>query len=362
MVRLFHILTIKNKFMKTKIKILGLGQTSMICAIMLCKRGFDVEIFDEKPLDQFKQSHFALLRFKTDKIEQETGIKLSKFKTEKAIYIGKHFDKVIVNESNIELNNKYSFKVSGKYQSRSIGNLNSGIRYQPPENFFELLLNKCVELGVKFKKESINASINAIINKFDNFNVISTIPMPKINEIIFKKDINFDFQKIYTAEFELTENVFDVNQTIYFPEEHHLPYRISITNNKIKCEMSKKQYENKKNKHSEIEIIDDLMNIFCDAFGVNFDFIRTCFLNFDFKNVIKEQKFGKISPIDEHTRQTIIYQLTKKYNIYSLGRFSCWRNILLDDVVDDVKVIEKLISLKNFSESYESSKSIVKNF
>jgi hypothetical protein len=35
--------------------------------------------------------------------------------------------------------------------------------------------------------------------------------------------------------------------------------------------------------------------------------------------------------------------LTEEHNIYSLGRFATWRQLLLDDLVKDIGVIEKLI-------------------
>jgi hypothetical protein len=38
-----------------------------------------------------------------------------------------------------------------------------------------------------------------------------------------------------------------------------------------------------------------------------------------------------------------LFRLTHERNIYSLGRFATWRNILLDDVVDDIAAIKKLL-------------------
>ena len=55
------------------------------------------------------------------------------------------------------------------------------------------------------------------------------------------------------------------------------------------------------------------------------------------------QEFGKIRPIDENIRKEFIFQMTSKHNIYSVGRFATWRQLLLDDVVDDLKVVEQFI-------------------
>jgi hypothetical protein len=35
--------------------------------------------------------------------------------------------------------------------------------------------------------------------------------------------------------------------------------------------------------------------------------------------------------------------MTSKYGIYSIGRFATWRQLLLDDVVDDIQHVEKFI-------------------
>ena len=57
-----------------------------------------------------------------------------------------------------------------------------------------------------------------------------------------------------------------------------------------------------------------------------------------------KQKYGKIRPIDENVRQNFIYTLTEKYNIYSVGRFATWRQLLLDDVVKDIQLVEEFIN------------------
>ena len=56
-----------------------------------------------------------------------------------------------------------------------------------------------------------------------------------------------------------------------------------------------------------------------------------------------EQEYGKIMPIDEHLRKRFIFEMTTKHNIYSVGRFATWRQLLLDDVVEDIQHIEQFI-------------------
>jgi len=55
------------------------------------------------------------------------------------------------------------------------------------------------------------------------------------------------------------------------------------------------------------------------------------------------QKYGKITPIDEKIRQEFIFEMTTRYNLYSVGRFATWRQLLLDDVVGDIQKVEQFI-------------------
>ena len=55
------------------------------------------------------------------------------------------------------------------------------------------------------------------------------------------------------------------------------------------------------------------------------------------------QRHGKIAPINDDWRKSFIYDLSINHNIYSLGRFGTWRNLLLDDVLKDINVLKKLM-------------------
>lgn len=340
--------------MKKNIQILGFGQTSMIAGIMLTNRGYQVEIIDNKPLTQ---THFALLRFKTKAIEQETGIKLEEVEIKKGIYA----DGKIFNESNIKFDNFYSKKVTGKIQKRSIGNLSTGKRYTPPVDFFDQLIKKCKKLDIKITNDAdidLKLTTREIINK-PSTHFISTLPMPKLYKMVHNEDVEFEFDKVFVVEFIIDEC--DVHQTIYYPlnEPSNPAYRISIVGNIMKCEIS----ENSMKYYKEIylykfqNLLYNLKQQIERSFGISITNHIENYLSAGVENVVKEQKFGKISPIDEDLRQKIIYNLTKKFQIYSLGRFACWRQIMLDDVVKDVKRIENLLKIENLSD-YDALKKI----
>lgn len=354
--------------MTNKINILGAGQTSMLAGIMLANRGYQVEILDEKPM---KQSHFALLRFGSKAIEEETGIKLEEVEIKKAIF----YDGQIHNQSNIKFDNLYSQKVTGKIQRRSIGNLGVGKRYIPPADFFDQLEKKCEKLSIEFKQitELSKYHPSKFLRDFTGFageKTISTLPMPKMYKFVHPEEVKFDFEKVYVVEFTI-DNC-NVHQTIYYPSKslNDPAYRISVVGNSIKCEISQetiKEFydydkEFKANNFKFQELLERLDTQIYTSFGISLpeeiveSAVQKCLFD-GVDKVIHEQKFGKISPLNEQLRHSIIYNLTKQYGIYSLGRFSCWRQIMLDDVVQDVKRIENFLKLENLS-GYQSAKNM----
>ncbi len=55
-------------------------------------------------------------------------------------------------------------------------------------------------------------------------------------------------------------------------------------------------------------------------------------------------------------RKALLHHLTITHGIYSLGRFATWRNILLDDVYEDVFAIRKMIHQSHYDVNLERSR------
>jgi hypothetical protein len=117
-----------------------------------------------------------------------------------------------------------------------------------------------------------------------------------------------------------------VHQTVYFPSPSTHLYRASLVGDLLICECT------------TLEPLPYAQLI--TAFGLAADQIT----HLD----TTEQKYGKISPIDPVWRKQFMFTLTQDNNIFSLGRFATWRNILLDDVVKDIAVIRKLMAATNY--------------
>ncbi len=113
----------------------------------------------------------------------------------------------------------------------------------------------------------------------------------------------------------------DVFQTIYFPDPETPVYRASITGSLLIIE----EVASRSEESAPLSLVED-------AFGINAETLEPLGQS--------EQSYGKVDELPALTRKRLLYELTCRHGIYSLGRFATWRNILLDDVVDDIVVIK----------------------
>jgi len=290
-------------------KILGAGMSGCLAAIAFPQ----ATIIEKQPKDEVA-SHNAILRFRSDAVSRITGIPFKKVTVRKAIYYkGKFVDPTV------RYANMYSMKVTGQILDRSIWNLDTVERYIAPYDFHNALLTM---LGKRVYYED---SITSMKEFQKDETVISTVPMNTIIQIVDIEfgPLNFNFQNIHTARYKIDDC--DVHQTVYLPDDDLTVYRATITGNNMIIES--------KNKISgrDLQYVSDAFYLFPHLHSIN---------------IISEgeQKFGKIAPINEHTRKYIIHKLSTDYGIYSLGRFAIWKNILLDDVVKDIDVIRRMIN------------------
>lgn len=257
-----------------------------------------------------KLEHKALLRFGSTAVADATGIEFRKVKVHKGVW---HIDKF--DAPSIQLANLYSKKVIGKLADRSIWNLDPAERYIAPEDFISMLID--------------NASGRIAWNtpfdlKAKDRITISTMPMPVLADALglavgggFPK---FEHKAIQVLRFKIHNA--DVFQTIYFTNPDNAVYRASITGDMLIVEAVEGAVDT-----------EEVLRAFGLAF-MEIDLISST-----------GQKFGKIAPIDDAWRRNFILRASVDHGIYSAGRFACWRNILLDDVVHDLSVIKRLIKL-----------------
>lgn len=256
--------------------------------------------------------HKALLRFRTKDVGELTGIEFKPVTVHKGI-----FEDGTFHAPNIRHANLYATKVLGRLMDRSIWSLDSVVRYIAPPVFYEQLVDSVkdrIVWGTDWQEAQNDLP--------PNIPIISTAPMSAMLDT-FCIDIGESFAKasIHVQRFEV-DNC-DLYQTVYFPTLKHSLYRASITGNVLICEFA--------------GLPDGDWNLDVHgAFGTDpgqLDPLGTA-----------DQKFGKIAPIDEEKRRAAIVHLTEAHNIFSVGRFATWRNILLDDVVNDIAMVKQLIN------------------
>ncbi len=266
-----------------------------------------------------KIDHKALLRFRSDVVSKATGIEFRKVKVHKGIWFDGAF-----RDPNIQLANLYSRKVIGRLADSSIWNIEPADRYIAPEDFTNQLIDGCGD------RISWNTSFDPL-NREKDEPIISTMPMPALSSLLADRNSTivpgtnpaFRSKPINVQRYRVDGA--DTFQTIYFPERRTSIYRASITKDLLIVESIGEQ-----DSYGGSQVM--------EAFAI-FGTDRIAPLD------CEKQSFGKIDLIDDVWRRNFILRASIDHNIYSVGRFATWKNILLDDVVQDLDVVKRLIKM-----------------
>lgn len=279
-------------------------------------------IFEAGP--ENNAEHKALLRFRSTKVADAVGIDFRRVRVHKGIWDAN--GKFV--EPNIFLSNIYSQKVIGRLADRSIWNLEPVDRFIAPEDFIHQLAERCrgrIRWNTPVDSEMI------MQNNVDGVPAISTLPMPLMARLVGRDDAPIFTSAGITVKRWRVPNA-DVFQTIYFTDMGTNLYRASITGDLLIAEYAGKA--------------DDYP--LWEPFGLDENDLVPI--------ETTSQRFGKIAPIDSAWRKQFIFSLTTNHNIFSLGRFGTWRNLLLDDVIDDVNVIKKLMNASGYERNRHNMK------
>jgi len=294
--------------MKTPSRIIGAGLSGLIAA----------HAFPNVPIieaSERPEPHRALLRFRTENVSHLTGIAFRKVLVRKGIWSRGAFVAPTIARAN-----NYSAKVIGRVVGdRSIWNLDAVERYVAPEDFQERLLDH-VGLRVTFRAEDDLRGDKPFI---------STAPMPAVlNALDIQHGLEFVRSPIDVRRYRVPNC--DAHQTVYFPDADTSLYRASITGDVLIVEsIASSSFD----PVEAAALVGGAFGIFtgdCEPLG------RV------------SQEYGKIVSLPDAQRRALMFDLTSKHGLYSLGRFAQWRNILLDDVVNDIRVIKKLLASDNY--------------
>jgi hypothetical protein len=287
-------------------KILGAGLAGLLAGVL----NQDAYIFE--PFER-KKTHQALLRFRSPDIGEAVGVPFRKVQVYKGIW----------DEGPVPLSPKYisqyARKVSNKVAYRSICNIDSENRWIAPIDFQERLEDMCRgRISYKCDLNDKHTMPGA---------TISTIPIQVLANMLSVNPPSFNVKdlpvkSIYVNKYRVPSC--DAYMTIYFPALGTPIYRASISGDSLIVESIR-------------PIKDVWIDVAKEALGLqDLDMSR------ELDNF--EQVNGKISPINEAWRKEFILQATLDHNIYSLGRFATWRNLVLDDVYHDILRIKRFIN------------------
>jgi len=277
------------------------------------------------------KNHSALLRFRSDSVAKATAIPFKKVFVRKGV-VGQSSPHP-TNQATLADINAYADKVSGAISERSIGNLDSCDRLVAPDNFLAELSSTC-PAQIHFGQQVDELTI---ASKPKDEVWISTIPMPVMMKLVGweNAESKFEHRKITTVVATISRPLTTAYQTIYLPyKEWGGMYRVSIHGSQLIMESVGGNFEvplrllGQSHEQACICVLSEL-------FGINASLVLDV--------EVKVQPFGKMVSVDDYHRKAFIQYLTDRHNIYSLGRFATWRPILLDDVVNDIEVIERLM-------------------
>jgi hypothetical protein len=265
-------------------------------------------------------------------IAEATGIPFKQVTVRKGIWDGVRIQR----ECSLDMANRYSARIAnGAILDRSIWNMNSETRYIAPADFIPRLADG---VSIGYNKDALEG-LWPLLKEYPP--VISTLPLPMLCAKAGIEMPAFESFPIYTLKFKLVTMLVDVYQTVYNGGDSYDGswYRISIHGNEVTMESSSDKL------HIDPEIkAERACEILCICGASPFE-IR-----------LGKQLHGKIIPIDEHARQRAVAALTDQFNIYSLGRFATWRPLLLDDLVKDVRQIEKMINHGSYARKQVENK------
>lgn len=308
--------------------IVGGGFAGLIAAHVIP----DSEVIERNPVGQM---HGALLRFRSDVVAQATGIEFQKVLVRKGIWWDRHFT-----QPNIKVANMYSRKVTGTLAGdRSIWNIDPVERYIAPPDFYPRLVEKLE----REQRLAFGIDINLLRYTERRTPFINTTPLPALVEslgIDTPEGLVFGSSGIHTLRIKL-DDVSGIYQTVYFPTWKYGLYRASITDDLLILEFVRDTEDND-------EWIADVTRAFWLDPAVRGVIENRLADAEQHRGIIGTQKYGKITPLPSSVRKALLLYLTAQFNIYSIGRFATWRNILLDDVVRDARLVKGMMTQDDY--------------
>lgn len=297
-----------------KVVIIGAGVAGTIASS--ATSAYSPSVLERKSKADLFQDHHAVLRIRDPRTALLLGCDIKPIRIKKEIF----YDGRLHNECTIVMNNLYSLKTSESIGTKSIMEAGMHERFilegsvaGPSNASYECTLEG-VEKGILRTDRDVTVSYNYCI---------STIPLPTMARIA---GLVFDATKfrtnpivVWQAESKVAS---DVHQTIYFPELEFKTYRATLEGRRFVLEAT------------DIPSSDEINHVLLQ-FGLGLDEMKE-------RDLVVQQN-GKLVPADDQLRRSLIYQLTDRFNVFSLGRYAIWKPLRIDDLVDDIERIKRMM-------------------
>jgi len=298
----------------SNITVIGAGMSGLLAACMLrsdCVRVIESQL-------SLPNNHSAVLRYRSSVVGDTLGVPFKKVKVLKTSMPWKNpmADAMA-----------YAYKCTGQHTLRSSLTAKAELeeRFIAPSNLIQLMADRVqapIEWGVRWRPNPDPAHTQ---------NFISTLPMPVLMKALGWKDIP-EFKYVHGANINVDLSGVDAYGTVYVPVPNIAFNRVSLTGDRLTIE-----FANMEAADLQPSILDHV-NLAIELLGISHKKIDVG------TATLKHQQYAKILPINDDVRMHFIMWASEQHNIYSLGRFATWRpGLLQDDVVNDVRVIQRLI-------------------
>lgn len=298
--------------------VVGAGMAGLLAAAML--RDKCIAVHERAPT--LPNNHSAVLRFRTTEVADALAIDFASVDVVKAIQPWRN---------PIADALAYSRKTNGSSTLRSITGATGEIsrRWIGPDDLIAQMaaaVGDKIRLGSEFNFHATRAGA-----------VISTIPMPALMAALqypFADEIEFISRPGWNVRARVKGAA--AYASLYVPSPSHLPARISLSGDVLIAEC----YEEPESAYMTCVRAAELLGIL-PAMLEDVSCVR--------------QQYAKILPINERERRRFIMWASDVHNVFSLGRYATWRpGLLLDDVVNDVRVVQRLASNRESSYSHKA--------
>lgn len=302
--------------------VVGAGMAGLLAAGML--RNDCSAILESQ--SSLPNNHSAVLRFRSSVVGDALNIRFREVQALKAVQPWRN---------PVADAMAYSIKTNGTATLRSVlaADAKPVKRYIAPPDMVQQMADR-VDAPFGFETEADFSKMRK--------HAISTIPMPALMKALEWPGETPEFRSVVGCNYGARLQGVDAYCSVYVPDPMHVASRVSLTGDQLIVECYGEHA------HDLDMPLEDVLMEGMRLLGLG---LSRGAIQEPWK---KRQSYAKILPIDEGLRREFIMWASRQHNVHSLGRYATWRpGLLLDDVVNDVRVIQSLVNSRGASYAHQ---------